>query len=140
MLPAASTITSSIAPSSAGAPTRAALRARSTPRAAAAAQAAGSALARGVDVAAYRDALLARIWGVLRYPEAARARGATGVATVSFALDAAGDVTAISLARSSGDGALDAEALAAVRRASPLPPPPADAPRSYAAPIRFELR
>jgi protein TonB len=102
---------------------------------------AGSAPARGVaDVAAYRNALLAKISSAVRYPEAARARGAAGVAAVNFALDAAGDVTLAQLARSSGDGALDAEAVAAVRRASPLPPPPADAPRAYVAPIRFDLR
>ena len=70
----------------------------------------------------------------------ARARGASGVAAVNFALDAAGDVTAAQLMRSSGDGELDAEAVAAVRRASPLPAPPADAPRAYVAPIRFDLR
>ena len=59
---------------------------------------------------------------------------------VDFALDASGRVTSAALARSSGDGALDAEAVAAVRRASPLPPPPPGAPRVYLAPIRFALR
>ena len=97
--------------------------------------------ARGaVELAAYRNALLAKISGAARYPEAARERGATGVATVRFALDGGGAVTLADLAQSSGDRALDDEALAAVRRASPLPPPPADAPRAYSAPIRFELR
>jgi protein TonB len=96
---------------------------------------------RGVaELAAYRDALLAKISAAARYPEAARERGATGVATVRFALDGGGAVTLADLAQSSGDRALDDEALAAVRRASPLPPPPAGAPRAYSAPIRFELR
>ena len=92
------------------------------------------------DNAAYRNALLAKIWGAARYPEAARERGATGVATVRFALDGGGAVTLADLAQSSGDRALDDAALAAVRRASPLPAPPTDAPRAYSAPIRFELR
>ncbi len=97
--------------------------------------------ARGaVEIAAYRNALLAKIWGAVRYPEAARERGATGVATVRFALDGAGAVTLADLAQSSGDRALDDEAIAAVRRASPLPAPPAGAPRAYSEPIRFELR
>jgi periplasmic protein TonB len=92
------------------------------------------------ELAAYRNALLAKIWSAARYPEAARKRGATGVATVRFALDGVGAVTLADLAQSSGDRALDDAALAAVRRASPLPPPPAGAPRAYSAPIRFELR
>jgi protein TonB len=97
--------------------------------------------ARGAaELAAYRDALLAKISGAARYPEAARERGATGVATVRFALDGGGGVTLADLAQSSGDRALDDEALAAVRRASPLPAPPVGAPRAYSAPIRFELR
>ncbi len=97
--------------------------------------------ARGAaDIAAYRNALLAKIWGAARYPEAARERGATGVATVRFALDGDGAVTLADLAQSSGDRVLDDAALAAVRRASPLPAPPTGAPRAYSAPIRFELR
>ena len=102
---------------------------------------AASAPARGVAALAdYRNALLAKISGAVRYPEAARERGETGVATVRFALDGVGAVTLADLAKSSGDRALDDEALAAVRRASPLPAPPAGAPRAYSAPIRFELR
>lgn len=93
-----------------------------------------------VEIAAYRSALLAKIWGAARYPETARERGATGVATVRFALDGAGAVTLADLAQSSGDRALDDEAMAAVRRASPLPAPPVGAPHAYSAPIRFELR
>jgi protein TonB len=108
---------------------------------AAASAASPPAPARGAaELAAYRSALLAKIWGAARYPEAARERGATGVTTVRFALDGLGAVTLADLAQSSGDRALDDEALAAVRRASPLPPPPAGAPRAYSAPIRFELR
>ena len=84
--------------------------------------------------------LVARIWAFVRYPEAARERGATGVATVRFALDGAGAVTLADLAQSSGDDTLDDEAIAAVRRASPLPAPPPGAPRVYSEPIRFGLR
>jgi protein TonB len=92
------------------------------------------------ELAAYRDALFARISSLVRYPEAARERGVTGVATVRFALDGAGAVTLADLAHSSGDRALDDEAVAAVQRATPLPAPPEGAPRAYSVPIRFELR
>jgi len=110
------------------------------PPGARAAASAGAPARGAAERAAYRDAVFARIARLVRYPEAARERSVTGVATVRFALDAAGAVTLADLAKSSGDRALDDEAMAAVRRASPLPPPPADAPRAYSAPIRFELR
>jgi protein TonB len=110
-------------------------------RAAATAVPPAPALAHGAaELAAYRDALLAKIRSLARYPDAARERGPTGVATVRFALDGLGVVTLADLAQSSGDRALDDAAVAAVRRASPLPPPPAGASRAYSAPIRFELR
>ncbi|MGD0641101.1 MAG: energy transducer TonB [Roseiarcus sp.] len=92
------------------------------------------------DVGAYRASLYARIYGAVRYPEAARARGTTGVATVNFSLDAAGQVTSAGLAQSSGDATLDADAVATVRRASPLPAPPEGAPRAYTVPIRYRMR
>ena len=94
----------------------------------------------GADVDAYRASLYARIYAGVRYPELARERGAEGVAVVSFSFDARGQVTSAALAQSSGDAALDAEAVASVRRASPLPPPPEGAPRAYAIPLRYRLR
>ena len=133
-----------VAPRPRQATTQAAVRATPTARlskARAEASAAAPPPARGAaDPAAYRNALLAKIWSAVRYPEAARERGATGVATVRFALDGAGAVTLADVAQSSGDRALDDEAVAAVRRASPLPAPPISAPHAYSAPIRFELR
>jgi protein TonB len=93
-----------------------------------------------VDADAYRASLYARIYAAVRYPESARERGAEGVAVVSFSFDARGQVTSAALAQSSGDAALDAEAVASVRRASPLPPPPEGAQRAYAIPLRYRLR
>jgi protein TonB len=92
------------------------------------------------EVDAYRASLYARIYGAVRYPESARERGVDGVAIVNFSFDATGQVTSASLARSSGDAELDADALASIRRASPLPPPPEGAPRAYAIPLRYRLR
>jgi protein TonB len=48
----------------------------------------------------------------------------TGTAAVRFKFDGDGNVTGISLSRSSGDPAIDDYIVSAVRRASPIPAPP----------------
>jgi protein TonB len=68
------------------------------------------------------------------------ARGSTGVATVSFSLDASGRVTAARLAGSSGNAALDQEVVAMARRASPFPPNPNGKGESFTVSVRFEVR
>lgn len=50
------------------------------------------------------------------YPESARRRGVEGTVTAGLLIDADGGVTEVWVERSSGDGALDEAALAAVRR------------------------
>ena len=78
-----------------------------------------------------------------RYPSEAQASGQEGVATVEFTVDRSGRVTASRLARSSGVPSLDAETLALIRRAQPLPPPPADIPGtqfSFSVPFRYSMR
>ncbi len=92
------------------------------------------------DLGEYQRALFARISAVKRYPDAARERAAQGVAVVSFSISASGQVAGVSISRSAGDAILDAEALATVRRASPFPPPPAGAPRTFSAPLSFRVR
>ncbi|MHB0770520.1 TonB family protein [Bradyrhizobium sp. 5.13L] len=52
--------------------------------------------------------------------------GSRGTATVAFTIDRSGHVGSARLVGSSGDPILDQEAVALARRASPLPPPPAD--------------
>jgi protein TonB len=96
--------------------------------------------ASSTDLAEYQHALYSRISAAKRYPDSARERASHGVAIVSFSIDASGQVTAVSLGRSAGDASLDAEALATVRRASPFPPPPVGAPRTFSAPFSFEVR
>ncbi len=54
------------------------------------------------------------------------AGGQRGMATVAFSINRSGQVLSARLVRSSGNAALDREAVALVRRASPVPPPPAD--------------
>ncbi|MEQ1408465.1 TonB family protein [Neorhizobium sp. Rsf11] len=48
----------------------------------------------------------------------------TGTAAVRFSFDGRGNVTSVSLSRSSGDSAIDSYIISAVRRASPIPAPP----------------
>lgn len=91
-------------------------------------------------MAGYGRAVVGRIAAMKRYPEAARDRSAEGTAIVSFTIGRSGEASGIVLARSSGDPALDAEALATVRRASPFPPPPHGVPARFSAPLAYRLR
>ncbi len=52
--------------------------------------------------------------------------GADGTATVAFKIDRSGKVMSAQVLASSGNKALDAEAVAMTQRASPVPAPPAD--------------
>lgn len=54
------------------------------------------------------------------------AGGQRGTATVAFSINRSGQVLSARLVRSSGNPNLDKEAVALVRRASPVPPPPAN--------------
>lgn len=85
--------------------------------------------------------VLARLERFKRYPAAARSRRAQGVVTIRFRLDRQGQVLSSSIARSSGSKILDAEALATLARADPLPPIPADRPDQIEllVPIEFYL-
>jgi protein TonB len=79
----------------------------------------------------------------LRYPAIARDQGIEGVVVVTFAIARDGTVLAPSLLRSSGAAMLDQEALALLRRVSPLPRLPESMPGAQAnvvVPIGFELR
>jgi protein TonB len=72
------------------------------------------------------------------YPTSAN--GAKGHVVVHFVLGRSGAVLSAGIAQSSGNAALDAEALGSVRRASPFPPFPmekAAAQDSFTAPINF---
>lgn len=69
--------------------------------------------------------LVARLERYKRYPAAAQARGEHGVARLAFSVDRKGRVHNARIVRSSGSVLLDRATLALVRRAQPLPPPPA---------------
>lgn len=92
---------------------------------------------------AWRSELVGRLQRAKRYPDMARSNGEQGTALATFTMDRAGNVVSATLARSSGSAALDAEALALIRRASPLPPMPSEMPGAsitLTVPVSFTLR
>ena len=87
---------------------------------------------------AYNALVFGHMQRFKRYP--ASARGASGTVLVRFELDRKGDVIASAVTKSSGNAALDQEALALFKRASPFPPFPAakaGESDSYIAPVNF---
>lgn len=93
--------------------------------------------------ASWRELLMAHLQRNKRYPGGAQQRREQGTATLSFTMDRAGRVVARHLARSSGNAELDAEVLAMIARAQPLPafPPSMTQARiTLSVPIRFSLR
>lgn len=63
--------------------------------------------------------------------------GGSGVATVGFTVDRGGHIGGVRVVHSSGLPNLDQEAVATVRRAGSVPPPPSGASESVSMPIRF---
>lgn len=93
-----------------------------------------------VSPAKWQQRLMAHLERRKRYPSAAKSRGERGVVYVRFRIDDAGNVLSASLARSSGFAELDAEVVALVKRASPVPTPPPGVNRTITAPVRFDIR
>jgi periplasmic protein TonB len=89
-------------------------------------------------VANWERLLVAQLERHKRYPP--QAHGKTGEARLAFSIDRGGRLVASRIVHSSGSDALDEEALALIRRAAPLPPPPAgmsDDQLSFVVPIRY---
>jgi protein TonB len=104
---------------------------------AATAPAAGAARVPAIAVASWKSDLMARLNRYKRYPPGTDRRG---TATVAFSVNRMGEVTSSRLVHSSGDAALDQEAVTLPRRASPLPRPPegmASAPIALTVPVHF---
>lgn len=74
-----------------------------------------------MSMATWRGSVIAHLNRAKRAPG-----GSRGTATVAFSIDRKGRVLSARLVRSSGNASLDREAVALVRRASPVPPPPAN--------------
>ena len=89
-------------------------------------------------IASWERLLVAQLERHKRYPP--QAGGKVGEARLAFDIDRTGRVLASRIVHSSGSDALDREALALLRRAAPLPPPPAGLPDdrlSFVVPIRY---
>lgn len=83
----------------------------------------GKAADQGMTKQTYNAILLAQIGQHKVYPEAAKAQGVTGFASVSFTMTAAGTASGISISKSSGSALLDEAARQAVRAVHTPPPP-----------------
>jgi periplasmic protein TonB len=92
--------------------------------------AAASAASRRVEAnaeATWEGKILARLEAKKRYPRAAQARHEEDAVYVKFSVNRRGEVLPGSaVVRSNGFALLDAEVLDLLKRASPLPPPPAE--------------
>src|SRR5262249_11772886 len=81
-----------------------------------------------------------QVFGHLQRFKRASASGASGTVTLLFALGRDGSVLSSSISKSSGNAALDQEALSLLRRANPFPPFPVEkvgAQDSFIAPVNF---
>jgi protein TonB len=96
--------------------------------------------APSISPAKWQSRVLAWLNRHKRYPRGARSRREEGVVSVSFAINASGDVISARVARSSGNSELDEAALDMLRRASPVPAPPPGVGRNIAVPVQFNLR
>lgn len=106
----------------------------------AAAPRSGTGTTGAVAPAAWQQKLSAHLNRSKRYPAAARSRRQEGVAQVRIRIDDSGNILSSTLVRSSGFADLDAEAMALMKRASPVPPPPAGIPHTITVPIRFNIQ
>ncbi|NHN88352.1 energy transducer TonB [Acetobacter conturbans] len=94
------------------------------------------------EKATWQGELLARLEHFKRYPAEAQARRQEGTTMLHFSMDRKGHVLSASIGKSSGQVALDAETLALVRRAEPLPVPPDSIPGdplTLTVPVAFYL-
>ncbi|MDR3468890.1 MAG: TonB family protein, partial [Xanthobacteraceae bacterium] len=106
-----------------------------------------STAAAGVSAAAatasYDAQVAAHLQRFKQYPSGARAAGEQGTAVLTFTVSRSGQVLSSHLGRSSGSAALDAETLALLRRAQPLPPFPPEMPqasKTLSVPLSYSLR
>lgn len=105
-----------------------------------AAPTAGASTSSSRAPANWRSRLMAHLNRHKRYPGG---ENGSGKARVAFSIDRSGRVLSARLAGSSGNPSFDAEAVAMVRRASPVPPPPPEVGGgtiTFTVPVLFSLR
>ncbi|MDB5620361.1 energy transducer TonB [Tardiphaga sp.] len=116
---------------------------RADRQAAAASAASAGAAAAAAALPSYRDRLAAHLQRYKQYPSEAKSAGKQGVAMLNFTVSRSGQVLGSRLAGSSGVPELDAETMAMIRRAQPLPafpPEMTQASLSFTVPVRFSIR
>lgn len=106
----------------------------------AAAQTSSTAGSASVSPTKWQSRLMSHLERRKRYPSESRKNKEEGTAYVRFTIDTSGNVTSVSLSRSSGYPSLDNAVVEMVRRASPVPAPPPGINRTIVAPVRFNLR
>jgi protein TonB len=89
----------------------------------------------------YLGELYAHLAANKRYPRAALLAHVQGTAILHFTMNRQGQVLSYRLDRGSGHADLDAEVLAMIQRAQPLPVPPADTPDPWelTIPVQFSV-
>lgn len=93
-----------------------------------------------VSPAKWQSRLASHLERRKRYPAEARRNREEGTVYVRFKIDDGGNVLAVSVTRSSGSAALDEAVVDMVRRASPVPAPPAGVNKTITTPVRFNIR
>ncbi|WP_174850077.1 energy transducer TonB [Yersinia artesiana] len=92
----------------------------------------------------WKSRLQGHLMGFKRYPPIARKQHQQGTAIIRFVVNKEGYVLSTMLIKSSGAAALDQEALAVIKRAQPLPLPPAEllsnGQVTLAMPVGFDLK
>lgn len=91
-----------------------------------AAPAPGPTAAQKAAKESWQGTLLAHLQKYKKYPAGAQARGKEGLNRLRFVVDAEGNVLSFELVGRSGNADLDRATLEMIRRAQPLPKPPAD--------------
>lgn len=105
-----------------------------------AAPSAGASSANSRAPANWRSRLMGHLNRHKRYPAS---ESSSGKARVAFSINRSGQVLGARLVGSSGNSAFDEEAVAMVRRASPVPPPPPEVPGAtinFTVPVDFSKR
>lgn len=108
-----------------------------------AAPTAGASSSNSAAPATWRSRLVAHLNRHKRYPSEARARREEGTARLRFSIDRSGRVVGATLVGSAGSQSLDAEVLALISRASPVPAPPPEVPGgviTLTVPVNFSTR
>lgn len=91
------------------------------------------------QAASYAAIVAAHLRRFHQYPREELSRGTSGTVRIRFSLTRGGQLAGASIAQGSSSAALNAAALAAVRRASPFPQPPTTiAALTFVVPLRFE--